>query len=701
MKKTQELSRLFEPRSVAIVGISTDKTKHGPRVLSFLKKYGFKGKIWGINPKKPKISGIKIFSSLLELPVPPDTIIVATPPETTPEIIKDAVKIKAGSAILFSGGFSENSPKGRKLQKKIQKISLDGNIRVLGPNSAGIINRSSHTVLSFLTCLERPSKEIRTGPIGLITQSGGTGSFFHNTVAEREDGIAISISTGNECDVTMEESLGYLVAHPKVKVIALVLETIRDGEKFIKYAKKALKAKKPIIVCKIGSSKSAKRVMRSHTGAISDKTETYKGVFQSLGITEVSSPQELVEISYLFAYSPIPKGNSIGIVTHSGGTAVLLADNAEKNGLSLPKIGKKIKSDLSKYLQFGGTENPLDLGGIVTHPERYTDVISSFLKDKSFDIVLAASSPHPPKHTIKRVKKIKELTENSKIPLWNLWIAGDQARQGEKFLRKNKLPISNNITTVLQNVSNLIRYNHFRGSIKYNSNPITKEIKPVIREFTKMKPYRYLSEFDSKRLIQKFGIETIQNEKGNTISEIISIATKIRYPVTIKANSSSIQHKTELRAISLDIRNEKELRIAFNRLSKRLKTKINLDGFIVEKYMPGTEVIIGAIKHNTFGSLISVGSGGVLVELTRDMQTRLAPINQNTAIEMIRELKGKKLLDGYRKRKKANIQSLAKIICKISEIIHIYKDNIEELEINPLIFSNGRWRVADCLVKLC
>ena len=149
----------------------------------------------------------------------------------------DAVEIKAGSAILFSGGFSENSPEGKKLEKKIKKIASEGNLRILGPNSAGIINTTSRTVLSFLTCLERPVKQIRTGPIGLITQSGGTGSFIHNTVAEREDGIAISISTGNECDVTMEESLEYLVEHPKVKVIALILETIRDGKKFIKNAK--------------------------------------------------------------------------------------------------------------------------------------------------------------------------------------------------------------------------------------------------------------------------------------------------------------------------------------------------------------------------------------------------------------------------------------------------------------------------------
>ena len=701
MKKAHELSKLFDPRSVAIVGISTDKTKHGQRVLSFLKKFGFQGDIWGINPKKPKIPGIKIFSNLLKLPAPPDTIIVATPPETAPEIIKDAVKIKAGSAILFSGGFSENSTFGRKLEQQIQKIALDGKIRILGPNSAGIINPSSRTVLSFLTCLERPKKEIRTGPIGLITQSGGTGSFFHNSVAERGDGIAISISTGNECDVTMEESLGYLVAHPKVKVIALVLETIRDGEKFIKHAKEALKANKPIIVCKIGSSESGKRVMKSHTGAISDKKEIYKGIFKSLAITEVTSPQELVETSYLFAYSRIPMGNSIGIVTHSGGTAVLLADYAEKNGLSLPKFSKKIKNELSKFLQYGGTENPLDLGGIVTHPERYTDVISSLLKDKNFDIVLAVSSPHPPGHTAKRVKKIKELTENSKIPLWNLWIAGDQARHGEKFLRKNKIPISKNIDTVLQNVSSLIHFNKSKDLLKSHSNQNAKKMNLGFNKFTGKKSHGYLSEFDSKRLIQKLGIEIIKNRKGSTISEIISIASKIKYPVTLKANSSLLQHKTELKAICLDIRNEKELKNAFNVLSKRLKTELNIDGFIVEKYMPGPEVIIGANKHNTFGSLIFLGSGGILVELTKDIQMRLAPINYNTAKEMIRELKGKKLLDGYRKREKTDIQNLAKILCKISEIIHLYKDNIEEIEINPLIFSQGRWRVADCLIKLC
>ena len=700
MKKIHHLSRLFEPNSVAIVGISNDKTKHGQRVLSFLKKFGYKGKIWGINPKKPKISGIEIFSSLLELPAPPDTIIIATPPSTTPKIIMDAVEIKAGSAILFSGGFSENSAEGKKLEKKIKKIASEGNLRILGPNSAGIINTTSRTVLSFLTCLERPVKQIRTGPIGLITQSGGTGSFIHNTVAEREDGIAISISTGNECDVTMEESLEYLVEHPKVKVIALILETIRDGKKFIKNAKKALEVKKPIIVCKIGASKSGKKVMKSHTGAISDKKETYKGVFQSLGITEVSSPEKLIETSYLFAYSPKPKGNSIGIITHSGGTAVLLADNAEKNQLVLPKLGENLKRVLLDSLQFGGTENPIDLGGIVTHPERYTDVISAFLNYKKFDILLAVSSPHPPKHTMTRVKKIKELTTKSKIPLWNLWIAGDQAKQGEKFLRKNKIPISNNIDTVLRNVSHLIRYQNFQNRIGEHKYPETKKINAITNKFKENKCKGYLSEYDSKKLIQKFGIKTIPNGKGNTISEIISVANKIHYPVTLKANSSSIQHKTELGVVRLDIRNEKELKKAYKDISNNLRKRLNKEGFILEKYLPGTEIFIGGIKHKTFGSLISLGSGGILVELTSNIQTRLAPIAYNESMDMIRELKGKQLLEGYRTNQKTNIHSLAKIISQISKIIHRYNDKIEEIEINPLIFSKGSWWVADCLIKL-
>ena len=201
----------------------------------------------------------------------------------------------------------------------------------------------------------------------------------------------------------------------------------------------------------------------------------------------MSSPEKLIETSYLFAYSPKPKGNSIGIITHSGGTAVLLADNAEKNQLVLPKLGENLKRDLLDSLQFGGTENPIDLGGIVTHPERYTDVISAFLNYKKFDILLAVSSPHPPKHTMTRVKKIKELTTKSKIPLWNLWIAGDQAKQGEKFLRKNKIPISNNIDTVLRNVSHLIRYQNFQNRIGEHKYPETKKINASTNKFKENK----------------------------------------------------------------------------------------------------------------------------------------------------------------------------------------------------------------------
>ncbi|MEE9240219.1 MAG: CoA-binding protein, partial [bacterium] len=441
MTAPSSLSRLLRPESIAIVGLSADSTKHGARVLSFLRRFGFEGTIWGVNPKTPQVAGVEVFAHLGELPFSPDALVLAVPAPVIPKVLEEAGVCGAGGAILFSGGFAEAGPEGAALQARVKEMALASGVRLLGPNSAGVIHPAARTVMSFLTCLERPAEEIHTGPVGLITQSGGVGSFIHNLAASRGSGLAISVSTGNEADIEAGEALSYLTDHPDVKVIALFLEVVRNGPRFLAAARAALGAGKPIVACKIGRSESGQRIMSTHTGALAGPERVYEAAFVSLGITVTRSPEELFEVAELMARSPRPAGAGVGIVTHSGGTAVMLADRAEELGVSLPTPSPQLQERLAPFLQFGATGNPADLGGIVTQPQRYAEGVRLFLEDPAYAAVVAVSTPHPPPHTPGRARALVELSRNSAKPVINLWLAGDQAEEGLHILREAGAPV--------------------------------------------------------------------------------------------------------------------------------------------------------------------------------------------------------------------------------------------------------------------
>ena len=295
------LARLLRPGSVAIVGLSADPTKHGQRVLTFLRRFGFQKPVWGVNPGTPKVPGAEVFPRIKDLPQAPDAIVLAVPPPAVPGVLEEAGEIGAGGAILFSGGFAEAGREGAALQERIRDIARAGGVRLLGPNSAGIVHAAESIVMSFLTCLERPAGEIRPGPVGLVTQSGGNGSFIHNLAADRGSGLAISVSTGNEADVQAGEVLEQLAGHPQVRVIAMLIETVRDGERFLNGARRAIAAGKPMVACKIGNSGSGRRAVRTHTGVLAGTPRVYEAAFEFLGIASTRSPEEMFEVAEILA----------------------------------------------------------------------------------------------------------------------------------------------------------------------------------------------------------------------------------------------------------------------------------------------------------------------------------------------------------------------------------------------------------------
>lgn len=704
MNSSSSLSRFFRPESVAIVGLSADRTKHGQRVLAFLRKFGFKGPIWGVHPKTPPVEGAEMFPSLREVPGSPDAVVLAVPPPAIPEVLEQAAERGAGGAILFSGGFAETGDEGAALQNRIRDIARGGGVRLLGPNSAGVIHPAAGTVMSFLTCLERPADQLRPGPVGLVTQSGGTGSFIYNLAAESGGGLAISISTGNEPDIEMGEAFAWLVEHPDVKAIALLLEMVRNGPRFIEAAKAARAAGKPVIACKLGRSESGQRIMRTHTAALAGSMRTYEAAFHALGITMTRTPAELYEVAEVMARSPIPSGEGVGIVTHSGGAAVMLADRAEELGISIPPTSENLQQRLAPYLQMGAAGNPADLGGIVGGPERYTEVIRCFLDEPAYDLVIPVSTPHPSAHSAGRARDLVKLAREVEKPLPHLWLAGDLGKEGLDILQKENMPAAENADSLLRAVGGLIRLGKLRrGDGQAEDIWPNPSILNQIEAIQEPDIYVDLSEAASKWLLREMGFPVVSGELAESEDEAAAAAEKIGFPVVLKAASPDIPHKTEADAIRLNLQSEEEVRRAWNEVMENARAyapEANIEGALVEAFAPGTEIILGTLQDETFGPMVLIGSGGVVAEAMDDAALGLAPISEGDAARMIESLRGRPLLQGFRGAPPADEPALAKLAAHLSQIAAAYSDQIEEMDLNPVVFSGGEWRIADAIVSL-
>ena len=696
---------MLRPASVAIVGLSADQEKHGGRVLSFLRKIGFEGDIWGVHPKTPAIAGVEVFPSIKDGPESPDAIILAVPPPAIPDVLEDAAEKKAGGAIIFSGGFAEVGDEGESLQRRVCDIARAGGVRLLGPNSAGIIYPAARTILSFLTCLERPAEEIRPGPVGLVTQSGGTGSFMFNLAADRGGGLAISVSTGNEADVELGEVFEALVENPDVRSIALLLETVRHGPRFIAAARVARAAGKPVAACKIGRTEAGHGIMRTHTGALAGPIRTYEAAFESLGITSVRSPAELLDVAEVMACTPLPTGDGVGVVTHSGGAAIMMADRAEELGISLPDPSSEMKEKLEPFLQMGASGNPVDLGGIVTQPERYGEVLRLFLNDPAYDLVIPVSTPHPSAHSVGRGRELIKIAGETNKPLPNLWLAGKLGREGADILRKAHMPIAENAESLMLAVRGLIRLGRMKRADKKRiilEKPDGRILKKLQKDtINKNNDTITLSEADSKERLVALNIPVVRSTLAANIEEAARAAGEIGYPVVLKINSPDLPHKSEAGGVRLNIGDEKALRREWEKMMADLAAHspgARIEGALVEEFAPGVEMILGTVRDETFGPMVLVGTGGVLAEALDDVALALAPVSEEEAGRMIASLRGRRLLEGFRGAPPADLGELASLIARLSRIAAAYEAGIASIDLNPVVYSGGRWRAADALI---
>lgn len=678
-----DFASLLAPRSIAIAGLSADPTKHGQRVLANLRKVGFAGQIWGVHPRRPQIEGVDVFASIDDLPATPDIVVSAVPAAAVGTLAMDAGKKGVGTVIVFAGGFAEAGREGSIRQSALSQATAETGVRILGPNSGGVITPSAGVAMSFLTCLDRPADEIRSGLVGLVTQSGGMGSYVHNIAAARGDGLAASISTGNEADLGVADGIAALTTMDEVKAIGVILETVRDGPGFVKAVSAAHMAGKQVVVARIGRSERGQRLMTTHTGALAKPERVLRGVLDDLGVTVTETPEEMFEVASIIARTSKPSGPRVGIITHSGGLAILLSDLADGSAIELPQPSLGLRAKLEPLLQQGAVDNPLDMGGIIGGPHRFAEVVAAFAESGEVDSILAVSSAHPPSHSEQRVEAL--LSANVAVPVVNLWMAGDVGASALQMLRAAQAPVTEEPRAAIRAMAALAL-----PRIHFDAPAMPK---------ADASPSSAPTEYESKQIVSRWGLPVTKGSPAATVSEAVAVADKIGYPVVVKLSSPDIPHKTEVGGVALDVRDSDAVRTAFVEVQSQAPAGAQIDGVLVEQQIDGPEVIVGGLRDQTFGAMMLVGIGGVVAEALDDVHLAQAPVSARSARRLLSQLAGLRILTHPRQGGPADVDALAQHISDLSS--HFAANPwLDGFDLNPLVWSGDRWVVVDASLVL-
>ncbi|MEQ9330322.1 acetate--CoA ligase family protein [Thalassobaculum sp.] len=692
----ETLRALVSPRSIAVIGASDDPTRIGGRPLGYMLRSGFTGPIWPVNPKREVIQGLPAFASVEALPEAPDAVIVAVPAAAVPATLEACAAKGAKAAVVFSSGFAEIGEDGRIAQDRIRAIARAGGIRVLGPNCLGVFNAHNGWIATFSTSVERETP--RPGPVAVASQSGAYGSHAFALLRARGVDTGILITTGNEADVDLADAIGYLVRDETTRVIVAYAEGIRDGEALRSALAEAAAAQKPVIFMKVGRSQVGAAAAASHTAALAGSDRVYDGLFAQYGVMRVDSTDQLLDAAQAASRGLFPDGDRLGIVTISGGVGVQMADAAEDQGLAVPEMPADAQEELKALLPFAAVRNPVDITA-----QAFNDLslvgknLTLMLEKGGYDVVVAFFTVVAGARTIAE-PLIEILTEAKasfpdRVMILSLVASPEIVRKYEDA----GYPVYEDPTRAVAAAAALTRFGRFFARPAEPAPPSAPAGAPAV-------PSRMLAEHEATDLLEAWGVPFVARRLARDADDAAAAAAAIGGRVVLKIASADIQHKTEVGGVIVGVEGADAVRAAHATLVDRVASaapEARIDGVIVAAMAPvGVEAVIGVQRDPTFGPVVMVGLGGVLVEVLEDVAFRLAPFGIAEARRMIASLKGAKVFAGVRGAPPADIEALAELLAKVSVFAAAEADRIDSVDLNPVrVLPVGQGVVAlDALI---
>ena len=682
------IHKLMEPKSIAVIGASTDPKKIAGRPIAYLQKHHFKGKIYPVNPLVEKIAGLRCYPDIKSLPETPDVAIIMVGTDKALIAVKELSAFGTPVAIVLASGFAEHSPEGSKKQAEL--IISAGSMRILGPNTIGIVNITDDIPLSASGALEMD--EFLKGTVSVISQSGGIlGSLLSRATAS---GLGLSklVSTSNEADLGMADFIDYLVSDSSTKVIVLYIESIRYPEKFRVAALRAQKAGKPIVVYKVGKSEAGIQAAISHTGALAGADKMYDALFKEVGIIRASKFSDFLDIPAALASGRALKGKRVAILTSTGGAGTLIADSLGEWGFETPIPDENTAQKL-RTLQPGDQavldRNPIDVTLAGLQPKLLRGAIGALLDSPTYDaliLILGSSSLSMPDLMAGAVRDCMKTSDKPVIAY-----VSPHAPIAATLMTKLGVPTFSQPEACSVALASMLHVSKLTED-KVAEGSIAKMPKNL--DITSL--HGALNEHQAKRLFSSFGIPSVKEIVIQAENPNLELIKDLGEKLVLKILSNDITHKTEVGGVSVNV-SISDLTSKIDAMRQEVKSKLGftIAEFLVQEMASGAMELIVGMHKDPLGTAILVGVGGVTAELFEDTNIRFVKpgraFSEQEVIEMLRELKTWPLLDGYRGRPKCDVSALVKAIVQFSELVACLDGRLIECEINPIfVFSEGK-----------
>ena len=681
------LESLFRPKKVAVIGASSKELSIGNRVIKNLIDFGFKGEIYPINPKADEIRGIKAFKSITDCPDNIDVVHMVIPAKFVPQAVEDCGKKGVKNIIINSGGFSETGAEGEAIEKDFLARAANYGIRILGPNCQGIINSDPRIRAYCNFTFTKPEP----GFISIVALSGGVAEVIHQGFAAMGVGTRIYASNGNACDVTIPEIIRYLGEDDGTRVIVTYVEGLRDPANFMQTVREVA-ARKPILAMKAGRTAEGAKAAASHTGGLAKEDLATDLIFKKAGVVTFTDEGELIQAAAAFATQPIPQGNRVGIITNTGGPAVIATDVFVGAGCQLPPLSDKNVEKLKTTLYpEASVRNPIDVlaTGTAAH---YRACMDAMLEDDAFDCIFINFVTPFFVDNESIAREIVAVSQLQRKPLvCNLMTDRQQWTEVVNILRDGGVPCFSLPGEAARAMAALVRYNTIRtreiGKLKTFSD-VDRQKGLSILSKAKEAGLRNLSAEEVYKILDAYGIPTADWRVAANADEAVAAAESIGFPVVVKADSTAVVHKSDMGAVAVNLADGDAVRATVD----RMQTTLAADDlrYFVQKFLPGgLEVIIGAKAEEDLGHLIMFGLGGIHVEVLKDVVFNLSPLSTAETKEMLAAIKGAPLLKGVRGHKGVNRDRLEEIILRLSQLVSDLPA-IKEMDLNPaMAFEDG------------
>lgn len=675
--RTDTLDGLVRPRSIAVVGASADPQKLNGRIVRFLREKGYPGAVYPVNPKAGDIQGYRCYPTLADLPDAPDLVVIALAAAQAGDAIREAGSRGARAALVFASGFAETGEEGRRRQSDLRDIARRSGVRLCGPNSVGVVNAFDHVVATFS---QIGNNVVKPGGLAFVTQSGAIGTVVNTLAQRRHLGLGYVVHTGNEADVTAVDAIAAVAADDRVRVTGAYLEGVRDGAALCDLARDLCRAGKPLVVVKVGRGATGAKAVASHTGALATEDRLFGDLARQAGIVRARNESHLLDLCEGFLRCPLPPaGGGLGIVTQSGGTAVLMADRADELGLPIPALSDDTRKALASFLpSYASLDNPVDASmQAVAEPGLLGRSLAAILDDPAIGVGVVWLQ-HMDAKADELVRMFADLRKAATKPWIVAWAA--PPAHAVDALRAAGVCVFESAETAVDVAHGLVE---FAGARRRIAEPVPPVPAPEARPAPGV-----VASLEASRRLVRAGVAVPATELAASADDAASIARRFGVPVALKVESRDTPHKTEVGGVRLAVAGDAAVAHAFGEIVGNVRASApsaRIDGVLVQAMAaPGVELVVGLRRDPSFGMLVMLGLGGVFVEVFRDVCFRRAPVSRDEARSMIDELRGRRLLDAFRGRGAVDLDAIAELVRAVAAYGAANGDWLEELDLNPV-----------------